>query len=258
MPEPRHYTRRKRSRRRKAFTFWWPAVLILLLQGFLWLRIPRLAANIPRPRPNPPALPAATIAYYSSPEGAFTNSVAVRLLRPHLVSLGHRRDRLETDTAFTARKLPPPPYTSPDYTLGSALSTPPLQPFTPPEIRLPGCLPPPDPPPPSPPPASERCRVTLPAALQAAGFTFTLPSNTPPATSGQIEFAVELDASGRPVHILRQRPLRRSPEWATALETALRTGKGNAEARGRIRIEWISSDPAADPIRIEPDPASTL
>lgn len=244
MPEPRQpHNRRKSSRQRKPFTFWWPAILIIVLHAFLWLRIPRFGTQIPAPG-KIPALPAATLAFHTYPESAFTNSVAVRLLRPHFVSLGHRRDRIETDTAFTARKLPPPPYSSPDYTTGATLAPASETAFIPPPLRIPETtaisatlpLPPPD----------QRFRITLSPSLQAAAYTFTFPTNALPATTGQLIFEAELDSSGHPIHILRQRPHRRNPAWAAALETALQSGKGNAAARGRIRIEWLSADPTAD------------
>jgi len=215
---------------RSALLFWWPAALLVLLTGGLWLLWPHGHYG---GKGRPMRLPEPGAAYVTLAEGAQSLYLKLDIFTsPSGLGFGRSQGGLDAREMAPLR-VPPPPDLLPAPVEGPwrlALTVPPPLPMP----RLSGH--PANAPAPMAMPATSGVQTVLSPGLRQAAFAFDLPRAALPPAPGRVRCHVELDAAGRVSHLLMEKD--DVPLDGRGVEAAVSKGRGAGPARGLVQVFW--------------------
>jgi hypothetical protein len=217
---------------RPTVLFWWPAVLLTLLAGGLWLLWPHAHGRYGA-APRSMRLPEPGAAYVTLDEGAQSLYLKLDIFTsPSVLGYGRMQGGLDAREAPVARvRLPPerlPTRVDGPWRL-AAVTVPPL--------LVPRLSEPPAEAPVAPvAPATNGVRTVLSPGLRRAAFAFEMPRAGLPAAPGRVRSHVDLDAAGRVSQLLIEKD--DTPLDSRGAEEAISRGRGTGPAHGWVEIAW--------------------
>ena len=208
---------------RSATAFWTPPALVLALTVILLLLWPRGRHRSAISR----GMPEASAAYVllTGPRGLMPDPSALDGAWRHAVPLD------ETE-GVAPRRLPAPVYLDTDIlggwlppALGAPSGNLPDLASWPVSSLLTASL-----------PITNGIAIVLSPSLQQSGFQFEVPSGVVTGLSASVCFHVEVDESGRVIHLLSEPS--ENPAGARRIEAAIFKGHAARACRGRVQVSW--------------------